>query len=179
MELVDNVTNINVADGAGASGSAGSLLPPVTKSLHGGGKLVSFKLDKWGFKDDVAKVGSVAGRGGGRHLRRLAPVHHTTSAINVACRTRCLVILQCRTALTYYTQRRLCVDRLVMQGIQDAFVTISLVDGKGNVIGQPQDTPTTNNLAGNYVLFNCQVKMLILGLIQPFPETDPIRSGVW
>ena len=56
-ELVDNVTNINVADGAGASGS---LLPPVTKPLHRGGKRISFKLDKWGFKDDVAKVSRVA-----------------------------------------------------------------------------------------------------------------------
>ena len=44
-----------------------------------------------------------------------------------------------------------------MQGIQDAYVTVTLVDGKGNVIGRPQDTPTTNNLAGNYVLFNCEV----------------------
>ncbi len=47
-----------------------------------------------------------------------------------------------------------------MQGIQDACVTISLVDGKGNVIGRPQDTPTTNNLAGNHVLFNCEVSCL-------------------
>ncbi len=47
-----------------------------------------------------------------------------------------------------------------MQGIQDAYVTISLVDGKGNVIGRPQDTPTTNNLAGNQVLFNCEVSCL-------------------
>lgn len=59
-ELVHNVTNIDVADGPGASGSAGSLLPPVTKPLHRGGKLISFKLDKWGFKDDVAKVSSLA-----------------------------------------------------------------------------------------------------------------------
>lgn len=49
-----------------------------------------------------------------------------------------------------------------MQGIQDAFVTISLVDGKGNVIGRQQDTPTTNNLAGNHVLFNCEVSCLSL-----------------
>lgn len=56
-ELVDNVTNTNVADGA--SGSAGTLLPPVTKLLHRGGKLISFKLDKWGFKDDVAKVSNI------------------------------------------------------------------------------------------------------------------------
>ena len=47
-----------------------------------------------------------------------------------------------------------------MQGIQDAYVTICLVDGKGNVIGRPQDTPTTNNLAGNHVLFNCEVSCL-------------------
>lgn len=59
-ELVHNVNNINVADGAGVSGSAGSLLPPVTKPLHRGGKLISFKLDKWGFKNDVAKVSSFA-----------------------------------------------------------------------------------------------------------------------
>lgn len=45
----------------------------------------------------------------------------------------------------------------MLQGIQDAYITISLVDGKGNVMGRSQDTPTTNNLAGNYVLFNCQV----------------------
>lgn len=63
-ELVDNMTNINVADGAGASGSAGNLLPPVTKLLHRGGKLISFKLDKWGFKDDVVKVSRVAMCGG-------------------------------------------------------------------------------------------------------------------
>lgn len=59
-ELVHNATNIDVADGPGASRSAGSLLPPVTKPLHRGGKLISFKLDKWGFKEDVAKVSSVA-----------------------------------------------------------------------------------------------------------------------
>ena len=48
-----------------------------------------------------------------------------------------------------------------VQGIQDAFVTISLVGDKGSIIGQPQDTPTTNNLAGNYVLFNdVQVRTL-------------------
>ena len=45
-----------------------------------------------------------------------------------------------------------------VQGIQDAFVTISLVDGKGNVMGRTQDTPVTNNLAGAHVLFNnCEV----------------------
>ena len=49
-----------------------------------------------------------------------------------------------------------------MQGLQDAYVTISLVDGKGNIIGRPQDTPTTNNLAGNHVLFNCEVSCLPL-----------------
>ncbi|KAL3156732.1 hypothetical protein ABBQ38_001007 [Trebouxia sp. C0009 RCD-2024] len=97
-ELVHNVTNINAADRADTSGYAGSLLPPVSTPLHRGGKLISFKIDKWGFKDDFVK------------------------------------------------------------GVQDAFVTISLVDGKGNVMGRPQDTPTTNNLAGNYVLFNYQVK---------------------
>ncbi len=48
----------------------------------------------------------------------------------------------------------------LMQGIQDAYITISLVDGKGNTIGRPQDTPTTNNLAGNHVLFNCEVSCL-------------------
>ena len=51
-----------------------------------------------------------------------------------------------------------CYNRLTchlhVQGIQDAFVTISLVGEKGSIIGQPQDTPTTNNLAGNYILFN-------------------------
>ncbi len=50
----------------------------------------------------------------------------------------------------------------LMQGLQDAYVTISLVDGKGNIIGRPQDTPTTNNLAGNHVLFNCEVSCLSL-----------------
>lgn len=44
-----------------------------------------------------------------------------------------------------------------LQGMQDAYVTITLVDSKGNVMGRPQDTPTSNNLAGNYVLFNCEV----------------------
>ena len=52
-----------------------------------------------------------------------------------------------------------------MQGIQDAYVTISLVDGKGNIIGRPQDTPTTNNLAGNHVLFNCEVSCLSLNQV--------------
>ncbi len=52
-----------------------------------------------------------------------------------------------------------------MQGIQDAYVTISLVDGKGNIIGRPQDTPTTNNLAGNHVLFNCEVSCLSLSQV--------------
>lgn len=52
----------------------------------------------------------------------------------------------------------------LLQGIQDAYVTITLVDGKGNVIGRPQDTPTTNNLAGNHVLFNCEVRCLSLSL---------------
>ena len=55
-ELVHNVANVNDAAGTEASGGTGSLLPPLTKLLHRGGKLVSFKLDKWGFKDDVAKV---------------------------------------------------------------------------------------------------------------------------
>lgn len=53
------------------------------------------------------------------------------------------------------------MDQIIMwcclQGMQDAYVTITLVDGKGNVMGRPQDTPTSNNLAGNYVLFNCEV----------------------
>ena len=44
-----------------------------------------------------------------------------------------------------------------LQGMQDAYVAITLVDGKGNVMGRPQDTPTSNNLAGNHVLFNCEV----------------------
>lgn len=57
-ELVHNVTNINVADRADAPGGAGSLLPPVSTPLHRGGKLISFKIDKWGFKDDIAKVRS-------------------------------------------------------------------------------------------------------------------------
>ena len=54
-------------------------------------------------------------------------------------------------------ESRVTVDELMLQGIQDAYITISLVDGKGNVMGRSQDTPTTNNLAGNYVLFNCKV----------------------
>ena len=55
-ELVHNVANINISDGPQLSGGAGNLLPPVSKPLHRGGKLLNFKLDKWGFKNDVAKV---------------------------------------------------------------------------------------------------------------------------
>ena len=70
-ELVQNATNVDAADRADASGYAGSLLPPVTTQLHRGGKLISFKMDKWGFKDDFVKVsssswcslGAQAGRG--------------------------------------------------------------------------------------------------------------------
>ena len=48
-------------DGAAQSGTAvtpnsGTLLPPVNTPLHRGGKLISFDIDKWGFKDDVIKV---------------------------------------------------------------------------------------------------------------------------
>ncbi|KAL0054194.1 hypothetical protein WJX82_005196 [Trebouxia sp. C0006] len=99
--LLHNVANVSLADGgepAGdPNGSKGILLPPVNKPLQRGAKRISFKMEKWGFKDEIAK------------------------------------------------------------GLQDAYVTISLVDGKGNIIGRPQDTPTTNNLAGNHVLFNCEV----------------------
>ncbi|KAL3132496.1 hypothetical protein ABBQ32_009042 [Trebouxia sp. C0010 RCD-2024] len=112
-ELVQNVTNVNAADRADTFGYAGSLLPPVSTPLHRGGKLISFKIDKWGFKEDFVK------------------------------------------------------------GVQDAFVTISLVDGKGNVMGRPQDTPTTNNLAGNYVLVNCQVH------VQQFIDKIPQDSALF
>ena len=56
QELVTNAANISIANEAEPTGSKGSLLPPVSKPLHRGGKLISFKLDKWGFKDEVAKV---------------------------------------------------------------------------------------------------------------------------
>lgn len=75
-ELVHNVTSINVADGASASGSAGSLFPPITKPLHRGGKLISFKLDKWGFKNDVAKVSMAAWRA---FVPLVACDHHTSA----------------------------------------------------------------------------------------------------
>lgn len=69
-ELVHNVTNINAADRADTSGNAGSLLPPVSTPLHRGGKLISFKIDKWGFKGFVKVSSSCCmhgghGRGGG------------------------------------------------------------------------------------------------------------------
>ncbi|KAL0034984.1 hypothetical protein WJX79_004402 [Trebouxia sp. C0005] len=115
-ELVHNAANVSLADGdepAGdPNGSKGTLLPPVSKPLQRGGKLISFKMEKWGFKDEIAK------------------------------------------------------------GIQDAFVTISLVDGKGNVIGRQQDTPTTNNLAGNHVLFNCEVH--VQQGIESIPRTSAL-----
>ena len=137
-ELVHNVANVNIAGGTEASGSLGSLLPPVSKPLHRGGKLITFKLDKWGFKDDVAKVGSICTHSSCEcvHL-----CNHTTAAGNKHMPSAGHISSQWR----------------ALQGIQDAFVTISLVDGKGIVLGRPQDTPTTNNLAGNYVLFNCEV----------------------
>ena len=58
QELVHNAANISIANETEPAGSKGSLLPPVTgsKPLHRGGKLISFKLEKWGFKDEVAKV---------------------------------------------------------------------------------------------------------------------------
>ena len=56
QELVHNAANISIANDAEPAGSKGSLLPPVSNPLHRGGKLISFKLEKWGFKDDVAKV---------------------------------------------------------------------------------------------------------------------------
>lgn len=34
----------------------GTLLPPVATPLHRGGKLISFDIERWGFKDDVIKV---------------------------------------------------------------------------------------------------------------------------
>ncbi|DBA96464.1 hypothetical protein WJX77_012078 [Trebouxia sp. C0004] len=115
-ELVHNAANVSLADGGeptgDPSGSNGSLLPPVSKPLPRGGKLISFKIEKWGFKDEVAK------------------------------------------------------------GIQDAYVTISLVDGKGNIIGRPQDTPTTNNLAGNHLLFNCEVH--VQQGIESIPRTSAL-----
>jgi hypothetical protein len=59
-ELVDNAANVSLADGGDPAGdpngSKGSLLPPVSKPLQRGGKLISFKMEKWGFKDEVAKV---------------------------------------------------------------------------------------------------------------------------
>lgn len=153
-ELVHNVTNINAADRADTSGYAGSLLPPVSTPLHRGGKLISFKIDKWGFKDDFVKVSSShcmhhgRGRGEGVYMCKLVlrttphqPKHNMPH-------------LECSCCYSEQSPLR----SIMMQGVQDAFVTISLVDGKGNVMGRPQDTPTTNNLAGNYVLFNYQVK---------------------
>ena len=84
-ELVQNATNIDAADRADASGYAGSLLPPVTTALHRGGKLISFKMDKWGFKDDFVKVsssywyslGAQAGRGASWHCLQ-QPKHNMT-----------------------------------------------------------------------------------------------------
>ena len=59
-ELVHNVAKVSLADGgelAGdPNGSKGTLLPRVSKPLQRGGKLISFKMEKWGFKDEVAKV---------------------------------------------------------------------------------------------------------------------------
>ena len=55
-ELVHNAAIANTADETGSAGAAGSLMPPVSMPLHRGGKFVSFKLEKWGFKHDVAKV---------------------------------------------------------------------------------------------------------------------------
>ena len=34
----------------------GTLLPPVAEPLHRGGKLITFDIERWGFKDDVIKV---------------------------------------------------------------------------------------------------------------------------
>ena len=44
-----------------------------------------------------------------------------------------------------------------MQGIQGGFITITLVDGKGNMVGSSQNTPVTSNIGGNYAVFKCQV----------------------
>ena len=59
-ELLHNVADVSLADGGeparDPNGSKGTLLPPVSKPLQRGGKLISFKMEKWGFKDQVAKV---------------------------------------------------------------------------------------------------------------------------
>ena len=59
-ELVHNAANVSLADGGGpagdANGNKGSLLPPVSQPLRRGGKLISFKIESWGFKDEIAKV---------------------------------------------------------------------------------------------------------------------------
>lgn len=58
--LLHNVANVSLADGgepAGdPNGSKGILLPPVNKPLQRGAKRISFKMEKWGFKDEIAKV---------------------------------------------------------------------------------------------------------------------------
>lgn len=51
-EMADHSAQISAA----MTPSNGTLIPPVTKPLRRGGKLISFDIDKWGFKDDVIKV---------------------------------------------------------------------------------------------------------------------------
>lgn len=112
----------------------GTLFPAVTKPLHKGGKLVSFDIDRWGFKDDVIKV----------------------------CQALCTVVSICHPCVVHATGFQIhmhcCQEELQpLQGVQDAYITITTVDGKGNMVGSSQNTPVTNNLGGNYVVFKCQV----------------------
>lgn len=52
-----------------------------------------------------------------------------------------------------------------MQGIQDGFITITLVDGKGNMVGSSQNTPVTSNIGGNYAVFKCQVQFFLAVMV--------------
>lgn len=55
-DVPSKLVNVSIANEAEPNSSKGTLLPPVNKPLHRGGKLISFQIEKWGFKDDVAKV---------------------------------------------------------------------------------------------------------------------------
>lgn len=104
-ELVQNVTNVNAADRADTFGYAGSLLPPVSTPLHRGGKLISFKIDKWGFKEDFVKVSTSRWmhgghwRGGGAHVQA-GNVYHTTSAKAQHAAPRVVMLLPCSLSRT-------------------------------------------------------------------------------
>lgn len=139
----------------------GGKLLPAPPLVARGDKMLSFLIEKWGFKEPVSCS----------ECARLMPtsVHEAPFVLRLlAVLCRCHVAAQLHVPAAFHdacsrraqAPKRLTAFKLhglLVQKYSEPYVVITLVGPDGSPIGHPQQTPVIQNQQGNYYHFGCTV----------------------